>query len=293
MAVAPAAPPRNLRMIVAILVIVGVVAAALIGYGVVGYAYAASRISNADSALNSVIDHENAISKATDDAMTALSGVNVTSTTTVAELQKARTSADTLVTSSQNALPTVAADDASLVSAGDKLNEQQWLMVISRDRVNKESDRLTHARKAVADQKAIMTDYAQLGQFFQAFLDENVDLLTIGDKANANDLTGAVAASTQLKTDAAKALPLAGAAGLPAEVHQYQVDLEALATDFVTFLNAAQAGDNSTAVSLSSKIKAEATAVDSHDWSKIGGQIQDFYKPLIDDYNSEGHLATA
>jgi hypothetical protein len=290
MAGAPAAPRRNLGMIIAILVIVGILAAALIGYGVVGYAFASSRISSADSALNSVIDHENAISKTSDDAMTKLSGVNVSSTATVTDLQGARTTADQLVTSSQSALPTVASDDASLASAKDKLDEQQWLTVISRDRLNHEVDRLTHARKALADQKTIMTDYTQLGQFFQSFLDENIDLVTIG---TTSDFAGELAAASKLKADAAKALPLAAAPGLPPEVHQYQLDLQTLANDFVTLLNAVVAGDSATANAYVPKIKAEATTVDAHDWAKIGSQVTDFYKPLIDDYNAEGKLATA
>ena len=266
---------------------------AIIGYAVTGYAYASSRITSAHQSLNTVIDHENAITKTFNDLATKLSAINLSSSTTSADLTTYRGLSDQLVTSSQAAVPTVASDDASLAAAVATLNEQQWLTVLSRSRLDQESTRLKHARKALADAKTIASDYVLLGQFYQAFFDGNIDLDTIGTKASASDLAGAIIATNTLKADAAKGLALAKAPGLPAEVMQYETELAALAADFEKLLKAITTGDTAAGNAALQAVEADATKVDAHDWAKIGAQIDAFYKPLIDDYNSEGQKATA
>lgn len=270
--------------------VVALVATALVAYGVVGYAYAASRISSASNTLNTVIDDQNVINSKTDNLKTKLAGTNVTPKTTVDELKLQRTVSDQLVTNSQNALPTIASDEASLAAAADTLKQQQWLTVLSRDRLNHEGDRITHALKALADQRTITGDYVQLGQYFQAFLDGNIDVATIGSKLSANDPTGTFAALSALKTDSAKGLQLSSAPGLPAEVKQYQLDLQTFANDFEKFLTAT---DSTTEGTYLTKVQAEAMKVDAYDWTKIGNQIDAFYQPLVDDYNAEGKKASS
>jgi hypothetical protein len=289
---AAGAPTRrgSLRTIIALIVVVALAATALIAYGVVGYAYATNRISNATKALNSVVDHENNISTNTDPLMTKLAGTGVTVNTTADELKTQRTLSDQLIANSQNAIPTITGDDASLSAAGDTLQEQQWLTLFSRDQLTREADRIRHGRKALADQKTITGDYIQLGQYYQAFLDGNTDLLNLATKLRANDVTATFAALTSLKIDAAKGLQLSSAPGLPAEVKQYQTDLQTFAGDFEKFLTAS---DQATQDTYLTKIEADATKTDGYDWTKIGTQIVAFFQPMIDDYNAEGKKASS
>lgn len=293
-----AAPPptpasqRSPRTLIAAVVAVVIVLVALVGYGISGYAYASSRISSAHHSLNTVIEHQNSITKSFNDLAKKLSEVNISSSTTAADLKNYRGLSDQLVSSSQAAVPTVASDDALLVSASRALNEQQWLTVLSRGRLDQESNRIRHARKALAAANTIASDYVQLGQFYQAFFDGNIDLDTIGTKASANDLAGALTATTTLKADAAKGLSLAKAPGLPSEVEQYETDLGTLAADFEKLLIAIGAGNTTAGNTYLKAVEADAAKVDGHDWKKIGDQIAAFYKPLIDNYNAEGLKAT-
>jgi len=290
----PAAAPRRggLRSLVAIIVVVAIVLGAGIAYGVAGFAIASTRISSANRALNTVIDHENAITKSFNDLADQLAQVNLTSTTTAADLKSYRGLSDQLVNTSQGALPTVATDDASLASAAASLKEHEWLTVFSKSRLDDASGRLRHARKALSDAKTIAGDYVQLGGYYQAFFDGNLDLDTIGTALSANNLPAATTATNTLKADAAKGLALAGAPGLPSEVKEYQTDLAKLADDFSKLLVAVVRGDTVTGTALLKAVEAEATKVDSYDWSAISDKINAFYKPLIDDYNTEGHQAT-
>ena len=52
-------------------------------------------------------------------------------------------------------------------------------------------------------------------------------------------------------------------------------------------------GDSANGSQLLKTVEAEATKIDSYDWGAISDKIDAFYQPLIDDYNSEGHKATA
>jgi len=281
-----------LRSLVAIIVVVAIVIGGVIAYGVAGFAVASSRISNASKALNTVIDHENAITKSFNDLADQLAKINLTSSTTAADLKSYRGLSDQLVSTSQAALPTVATDDASLASAASSLTEQGWLTALSKSRLDDASSRLRHARKALSDAKTIAGDYVQLGGYYQTFFDGNIDLTTIGTALSANDLPAATTATNTLKTDAAKGLALAGAPGLPPEVKEYETDLAKLADDFAKLLVAVVRGDTVKGSALLKTVEAEATKVDSYDWSAISDKIDAFYKPLIDDYNTEGHQAT-
>ena len=272
---------------------VALVLGAVVAYGVAGFAVASTRISSANKALNSVIDHENAITKSFNDLAAQLAKINLTSSTTTADLKTYRGLSDQLVSTSQGALPTVASDDASLASADAMLKEQQWLTALSKSRIDSASGRLGHARKALTDAKTIASDYVQLGGYYQAYFDGNIDLSMIGDALSANDLPAATTATNTLKTDAAKGLALASAPGLPAEVKAYQTDLATLADDFAKLLVAVAKGDSTNGSKLLKTVEAEATKIDSYDWNAISDKIDAFYKPLIDDYNSEGHKATA
>ena len=291
----PATAPRRsgVRTLVAIIVVVAIVIGAVIAYGVTGFAVASTRISSANKALNTVIDHENGITKSFNDLADQLAKVNLTSSTTAADLKSYRGLSDQLVSTSQGALPTVASDDASLASAAATLKEHEWLTVLSKSRLDETSNRLTHARKALSDAKTIAADYVQLGGYYQAFFDGNIDLATIGSALSANDLPAATAATNTLKADAAKGLALASAPGLPSEVKEYQTDLAKLADDFGRLLVAVAKGDSATGSALLKTVEAEATKVDSYDWTAISDEIAAYYKPLIDDYNTEGHQATA
>jgi hypothetical protein len=115
-------------------------------------------------------------------------------------------------------------------------------------------------------------------------------VLNIGTKLQANDLTGTFAALSALKTDAAKGLQLASAPGLPAEVKQYQTDLQLFEGDFEKFMTAT---DQATIDTYLKKIEADAVKVDGYDWTKIGNQVVAFYQPMIDDYNAEGKKASS
>ena len=286
-----AAPPRNMRPIITAVAIIVVLLVVVIGYAAAGFAFATSRIDSARSSYNAVVAHQNSI---TDTVNSFNSKFTTTSTsTTTADLKADRALLDQVVSKSQSAGATISSDDASLAAAQSSLTDNSWLTVFSKSSLDNYSAKIAHERKALADAKILTADYVQMGTFYQSFFDAVIDLDSVGTKTSASDFAGAAADVSTMKADLAKALAASGAPGLPPEVHAFVMDFQTFATDIGGLLAAVNAGDVSSAQSLSAKVQADVTKLDSYDFTKIGNEIDAYYKPTIDDFNSEISKANA
>lgn len=278
-------PPRKVGGIIAAVIVVAVIVVAVIGYAGAGFVYANSKLDSAHNTYNTVVGHQNDL---TDTVNSFNTKFTTTSTSaTAADLQASRSQLDTVVNKSQAAGATIATDDASLVNAQSGLSDNSWLTVFNRPTLDHYSQKIGHERKALADAKTLAANYVLMGQFYQAFFDAVIDLDDLGTKVQASDFVGALAADSKLKTDLGKALQAANAPGLPATVKQLIVDFQAFATDIGGLIAAIDSGDASTVDALSTKTQNDVTKLQSYDFNKIGTDIDAYYKPTIDDFNSE------
>ncbi len=286
----PAAGGTGLRTIIVASVLAAVIVIGIVGYVAVGYAFAQTRISNADRALNTVISHQNQLN----DAFKAIDS-NFTSLSTSANFNptQAKSVVDQFVATSQGAGKTIDQDDASLAAAGSGLNDQRWLTVVSRGNLDHESARITHARKALSNARTVAGDYVLDGQFLQAFMNVLIDLDKLDTQASAADFAGSQATLATMKTDADKAVQLSSAPGLPQDMHALMTDMQKLTSDFGTLLTAAQAGDDAGVASAEQTLQADANKISSYNFDSLGAQIDAYYKPLVDGFNSEMSAATS
>jgi hypothetical protein len=281
---------RGAKTTIAVGVILVIVVVGIIGYAVAGFAYASTRNAAADKSLNTVISHQNSLNTTFKDINTKFSSLNSGSTF---DPVQAKALMSQFVANAQATGVTVDQDDASLVAARSGLDDQQWLTVFSHGSLDREKARIDHARTALADAKTVAADYVQDGLFLESFIDAAADLDTLGTQASSADLTGARTTLTTMKTHVDKALQLSTAPGLPTELHSLMVDFETLVTDFGKLLDAAASG-NVTAITSSEKAaEADANKIATYNFDTIGTQIDAFYKPLLDGFNSEMAKATA
>lgn len=278
--------PRTRRPLIIAVLALALVVVVAIGYAAIGYAFAQSRLSDATNAYNTVVDHQNKLTEAVNALSTKLTGANLTSVST-ADLQQDKTLIDQLIAAANQAQTQIAIDDPLLAKTDAGLNLYTWLTVISRSDLDKASTRIGYDRKALAEAKIITADYLQLGAFYQAYLDTAIDFEALDAKAQTSDFSAIAAANEKLKADVARAIQLDAAPGLPSTVDTFLHDVQALATDVTNLLNAAAAGDQTAFDAASKAGDADASKVDSYDFDKIGNEINAFYKPLIDAYNSE------
>jgi hypothetical protein len=275
--------------IVAVVVVVTVIVG-IIGYAVVGFAYASTRLASADRSLNTVISHQNDLNTTFKDIDKQLNGLSSTSTFNPTQ---SRVVVDKFVASSKAAVTMVDKDDASLVSARGGLDGQKWLTTLHRGGLDTEAARIGHARKALTNAKSIAADYVQDGEFFRAFLDSLVDLDgTLTLSANG-DIAGAKASLPKVKVDVDRGLQLSTAPGLPGEIHALMLDFVTLVADFGTLLDAVAGNDNPTIVTAGRAVEADGTKIGSYDFTKMTTDIDAYYKPRIDAFNGEMAKATS
>ncbi len=280
----------GLRRTIIAIVIIAVVVIGIIGYAVAGFAYASSRVAGANRSLNNVVSHQNSLNTTFKDLDTKFSGLNSSSSF---DPKAAHALIDQFVANATAAGTSVDQDDASLVSARASLDEQQWLTVLSKGTLDKEAQRIDHARKGLSTAKTIAGDYVQDGQFLQSFLDAATDLDTLGTQTANTDIPAAKATLATMKTHVDKALQLSTAPGLPTELHDLMVDFEALVADFGKLLDAAVAFDINGITSAEQAVEKDATKISGYNFDQISTQIDAFYKPLVDTFNSEMQKATA
>jgi hypothetical protein len=274
---------RNVRRIIAAIVIVLVVA--VIGYASAGFTFATGRLDGARTTYNAVVAHQNAITETVNLFNTKFTTTSANAT--ASDLKADRSLLDQVVSESLAAEITSASDDASLAMAQASLAEDSWLTVFNRSSLDHYSGKIGHERKALRDSKNLAADYVRLATFYQAFFDALIVFDVVGNKIQASDFAGAIADIATLKTDLGRALQASNAPGLPPEVRLFIIDFQTFATDENGLLVAVNSNDVSAGQALSPKVTADVTKLDSYDFTKIGNEIASYYKPLIDDYNSE------
>jgi hypothetical protein len=259
------------------------------GYALAGSSVASSRVSSAESALDSALSHEVDFDKS---ISSVTGGFGALSSTTF-DSKQYQTSVSQFVQSTQTQAADIQNENARLESAAGKLGDMQWLTLFNRGSLDHASARLAHAKKALAAGKAITADFVLDGQFFQALASALVDVANFSSQTNANDSTAAISTVVLLKSDVEKALPLSTAPGLPAEVHQYMVAFDTVAVDLQVLFNAALAGNQSAYNTATTKLNTDGAALDAIAMSNVDSEVKTFYQPNVTSYHQELQLASS
>ena len=281
---------HEMRSAIVAAVVAAIVLVGIIGYAVVGFAYTSTRIASADRSLNTVISHQNNLNSTFKDIDKQFNGLSSSSNFNPTQ---SRMVVDKFIANAKAAGTMADQDDASLVSARAGLEAQKWLTAFSRNGLERESARIDHARKALSNAKSVAVDYAKDGVFFQAFLDSLLDLDGTLTLSSNGDIAGAKAILPKLKTHVDSALQESTAPGLPSEIHSLMVDFETLVADFGTLLDAVAANDSPAIVTAGRAVEADGTKIGSYDFTKMGLDIDAYYKPRVDAFNSEMKKATS
>lgn len=268
----------------------GVLVLAVIAYGVSGYAYAATRISSADGTLNTVISRQNQLNTTFRSIDAQSATLKAGSTFNVTQAQQL---IDQFVASSEAASKTIDKDDASLAKASTGLNDQRWLTTFSRGSLDRESARIAHARNALRSARVVAVDYVQDGHFLQALYSVLADLDQLSAQTSAADVAGARTTIATMKTHVDLGLQLSVAPGLPPEIHSLMQDFQTLVADFGKLLDVVAANDDAGIAGTEQIVQADANKIGAYDFDKISAEINAYFKPFIDRFNSEMAAATA
>ena len=262
----------------------------IIGYAGTGIVYSGALTANAERTINTVVSHENSLNESFTSINSQLSALSTSSTF---DAQQAITLVDKSVSNSELATRTINQDDASLSSIEKQLGENHWLTAIGHSNVDRESTRVAHARDALAAARTIASDQVLDGHFWHSLYTALGDLDTLNKQSGAGDLSSARSTLTTMQSDVNMAVQQSSSPGLPADLHDLMVDLQSFVTDYGKELDAQLAGDDASVAQYQAGVEADLTKLSAYDIDKIGKEIDAFYKPLIDRFNSEIAAATA
>ena len=276
---------KRIEIAVIVILILG-----LIGYAGAGLVYSRSRVTNAEHTLNTVVSHQNSLNATFNDLNTQLSALNGTSTF---NSQQAIALVDKSVANSELATQTINQDDASLSTAAGDLARNPWLTLVGRSSLNRESTRLAHARKALVAARTVSADEVLDGRFWHALYTALADLANLNSQSGAGDFNGAQSTLSTMKSDVDQAAQLSTSPGLPSALHNLMVDFQTFVTDYGKQLDAQLAGDDAGVATYQATLQADLTRIGGYNIDQIGTEIDAFYKPLINRFNSEIAAATA
>jgi hypothetical protein len=272
------------------LAVIGILILGIIGYAGVGIVSAGSRVANADRTLNSVVSHQNTLNATFSDINSQLSALTSNATFNPKD---AVALVDKSVASSELASKTINTDDASLTAAQKGLHADRWLTMVGSTNLDREANRIAHARNALAAARTIATDKALEGRFWRSLYSGLADLATLNGQSSTGDLAGARTTLATMKTDIDQAAEQSAAPPLPSELGQLTKDLQAFVNDYGKKLDAQSAGDDAGAVASQAGVDADLAKIATYTIDSIGKQIDDFYRPMIARFNLEIAAATA
>ncbi len=272
------------------LVVIAILIIGIIGYAGAGLVYAGTRVATADRTLNSVVSHQNTLNATFGDIDTQLGTLTGNPTF---KPQDAVALVDKSVANSEVASKTITQDERSLSAASQGLDDNGWLTTVGRGSLEREATRIGHARKALAAARTIAADKAVEGHFWHALYSGLADLATLNGQSTAGDPAAARSTLTTMKTDIDQAAQQADAPPLPADLRDLIADLQAFVGDYGKQLDAQIAGDDASVAVYQANVQADLAKFATYDIDAIGKEIDAFYKPMIERFNSEIAAATA
>jgi hypothetical protein len=263
-----------------------VVVIGAVSYGIAGYLIASNRISSAEGVIGVVDSHRPSINSSFDDVQQMLTSPALVSPST------ARSMATEMVSRSQVLASTVAGYGPSLRDAQLNLNELYWLTALSRGRLQDESARIDHARKAVADMRNAAEDYRVLGAFLTAYFQVFVDLDNVDTASKSNDAAAYSVAILVLQSDIATALQLATPPYLSSAHREQLTAIQAEFDDLKKEQLASASGDLAGAAAAQKAFDADVQTANAVDFSRNTVAILTHYQHYRDDFNAEMDKAT-
>jgi hypothetical protein len=271
-------------------IVISMLICGIIGYAGLGLALAGTRIADAEHTVNTVVSHQNTLNA-------TFRGINIQLTALGTSASFDGPAAITLVATSvadaELASRTVSHDEASLSAADSGLHAQPWLTVVSNGAVERTTNRIGHARAALAIAHSLAADQIQDGRFWLALYGSLSDLGDLNKQRDAGDGPAARQALANMSTDVNQASSLAGTPRLPAELAALTTDLKKVVADYTRQLDAEAAGHYDAAAAISFDVSADMSQVAGFKVEGIAEKLDAFYRPRIDQYNQEIAAATA
>jgi len=270
--------------------VISVLMCGIIGYAGLGLAFAGTRIAAAEHAVDTVVSHQNTLNatfRSINIQLTALGKSSSFDATQAIDLVA------NSVANAELASRTVSSDEASLGAADRSLHEHPWLSAVSNSAVDRATNRIRHARRALDIARSLAADQVQDGRFWRALYSGLADLGELNRQKDAGNAGGARDALARMTADVDQAATLARSPGLPPALTALTTALHKLVVDYTRQLDAEAAGGYDAAAAISVDVSADMARIAKLDVDSVGMEIDAYFRPRIDSYNQEITAATS
>ncbi len=254
----------------------------IIGYVVGGAAAASGPVARADTALHTVVSHNNdMVDNFNNDPF---KGIDLKSDNP--DIAAAKTAVATVKQSVGKWQAQVSSDRTALQQVRPDL-KSSLLTLPEQGTLDRHRQRVDAAMSALNTAQKGIDLYTKEFAFVDPFLDAMAGFEAIGKAATANDLAGMKAQLPSTGANMQKAIQLAQPPAIPAELGPVLKSIQQVLTDIQGLVAAVEAGDAAGAQKYGAALEADGRALSTYDSTAVDSATKALFQPLIDAYNRD------
>lgn len=258
----------------------------IIGYVVGGAAAASGPVGRADTALHTVVSHNNEMVDSFNND--PFKGIDLKSDNLDVSAVKTAVATDKEKVASWQTQ--VSSDRAALQQVRSEL-KNSVLTVPEQGTLDRHRQRVDAALSALNTAQKGIDLYTKEFAFIDPFLDAMAGFEAIGKAGTANDLAGMKAQLPGTGANMQKAIELAQPPAVPAEFGTALKSIQQVLNDLQALVAAVDANNAAGAQKAEAALEADAAVVDKYDWNSVDAAEKALFQPLIDAYNRDMKIA--
>ena len=258
----------------------------IIGYVVGGAVAAGVPVNNADKALRTTIDHENAVVVVLNED--PFKGVDLSSSTV--DVPKAKAALAGYMQKVSLVQPSVASDRNALQRVRPDL-QSSFLTLPEQSTISRDRRRVDAALTALSSAQRGIDILKKQAAFVDALFDASANFIALGKTMQAEDLPGTAAQLPGTGASVKKAADLAQPPDVPEAFGPIVKGMQRAADDVRGLVAAVQANDQAAIQKYVAALEADGKALESIDQKAIDAAQKALFQPLIDSYNRNMKIA--
>ena len=258
----------------------------IIGYVVGGAVAAGVPVSNADKALRTTIDHENAVVAVLNED--PFKGVDLSSSTL--DVPKAKSALAGYMQKVLKVQPSVASDRNALQRVRPDL-QSSFFTLPEQSTISRDRRRVEAALTALSSAQRGIDILKKQAAFVDALFDASASFIALGKTMEAEDLAGTAAQLPGTGANVKKAADLAQPPDVPEAFGPMVKGMQRAADDVRGLVAAVQANDRAAFQKYVAALEADGKALESIDQNAIDAAQKALFQPWIDSYNRNMKIA--
>jgi hypothetical protein len=265
---------------------IAVVFLLIIGYVIGGAAAAGGPVGRADTALHTVVSHNNEMANSFKGD--PFQGIDFKSDNPDIPAAKTAVANEKQKLSKWQAL--ISSDRTALQQVRPDLNSS-FLTLPEQGTLDRDRQRVEAALSAMTSAQKAVDLYSKELAFMDPFLDAVAGFVAIGKAGTAQDIAGIKAQLPGTGASIQKAIDLSQPPAIPAELSPTLKAIQQVLSDIQALVTAVEANDAAAIQKYATAVEAEGSNLSTYDSTSLEAAIKALYQPLSDAYDRDMKIA--